>query len=115
VLRGIYGYKMFSGRRARDLNSWLETEAEGARSAEDLALRFVERCRATRTILPGVTVIERLCADALVAALLAAERRIEARIVEHLDIELHNKLDALLTQGVVESVSRFVHCLAGHA
>jgi hypothetical protein len=62
-----------------------------------------------------VTVIERLCADALVAALLAAERRIEARIVEHLDIELHNKLDALLTQGVVESVSRFVHCPAGHA
>jgi len=68
VLREIYGYKMFSGRGARDLNTWLETEAEGACSGEDLALRFVKRCRATQTILPGVTAIEQLCADALVAA-----------------------------------------------
>ena len=103
-LRSIYGYKMFSGRGARDLKSWLISEAETAHSNEDLVQRFVERCRATQTILPGVTVIERLCADALVAA----ERRIEARIVEHLDIELRNKLDALLTEGTVGSVSRFV-------
>ena len=98
-LRSIYGYKMFSGRGARDLKSWLTSEAETAHSNEDLVQRFVERCRATQTILPGVTVIERLCADALVAA----ERRIEARIVEHLDIELRNKLDALLTEGTVGS------------
>ena len=111
VLREIYGYKMFSGRGARDLNIWLKTEAEGARSGEGLAQRFVERCRATQTILPGVTVIERLCADALVAA----ERRIEALIVEHLEIDMRNKLDALLTEDVDGSVSRFVHCPAGHA
>lgn len=72
-LRSIYGYKMFSGGGARDLKAWLETEAEGARSNEDLARRFVEQCRTSHTILPGVTVIERLCADALVAA----ERRIK--------------------------------------
>ena len=75
----------------------------GLRS-DDLAQRFVERCRATQTILPGVTVIERLCADALVAA----ERRIEARVVGHLEIGVRNKLDALLTEDVDGSVSRFV-------
>ena len=73
ALRKIYGFKMFSGQGARNLKAWLEREAETARSNDDLARRFVEECRRTQTILPGVTVIERLCADALVAA----ERRIE--------------------------------------
>ncbi len=64
---------MFTGQGARDLKAWLTSEAELARSNEGLAKRFVEQCRATQTILPGTTVIERLCADVLVAA----ERRIE--------------------------------------
>jgi len=79
-LRAIYGYKMFSGGGARDLKRWLESEAETAGSNMDLAQRFIEECRRTHTILPGVSVIERLCADALVTA----ERRIETRIVERL-------------------------------
>ena len=41
-LRRIYGYRMFTGRCARDLKVWLENEAEGARSNEGLARRFVE-------------------------------------------------------------------------
>ena len=103
-LRAIYGYKMFSGRGARDLKSWLEAEAETARSNEDLARRFVEECRRTQTILPGMSVIERLCADALVAA----ERRIERRIVSHLDDEMRKRLDTLLTEIIDGKVSRFV-------
>lgn len=77
ALREIYGYKMFSGRGARDLKAWLESEAELARSNEDLARRLVEECRRTLTILPGISRVERLCADALVAA----ERQIEARMM----------------------------------
>lgn len=81
VLRQVCGFKMFSGHRARELNAWLAGEAENATSNHDLARRFVEECRQTRTILPGVSVIERLCADALVAA----ERRIDSTIVARLD------------------------------
>jgi len=44
-LRRIYGYRMFSGRCARDLKVWLEHESEGAHSNEELARRFVEECR----------------------------------------------------------------------
>ena len=80
-LRRIYGYKMFSGRSTRDLKVWLEDEAEPARSNEGLARRFVEECRRRQVILPGPSVLERLCADALVAA----ERRIETRIAAGLD------------------------------
>jgi TnpA family transposase len=61
ALREVYGYKMFTGRGSRDLKVWLEDAAETARSNEDLARCFVQQCRATQTILPGITVFERLC------------------------------------------------------
>ena len=104
TLRGVYGYRMFSGRGARDLKDWLEREAETARSNEDLARRFIEECRRTQTVLPGVSVIERLCADALVAA----ERRIESRIADRLDETMKGRLDDLLTEMVDGTVSRFI-------
>lgn len=104
ALRDLYDYKMFTGRGSRDLKVCLESEAETARSNEDLARRFVEQCRATQTILPGITVIERLCADALVAA----ERRIDARIADRLDDEMRGRLDALLTETADSSITRFV-------
>ena len=103
-LRRIYGYRMFSGRCARDLKLWLEHEAEGAHSNEGLARRFVEECRRQQVILPGLSVLERLCAGALVAA----ERRIEARIVAGLDDAMRMGLDRLLTEEVDGGVSRFV-------
>ena len=104
ALREVYGYKMFTGRGSRDLKVWREDAAETARSNEDLARSFVEQCRATQTILPGITVIERLCADAIVAA----ERRVDARIAGRLDKEMGNRLDALLTEDAGGSVTRFV-------
>ncbi|MGB3247381.1 MAG: Tn3 family transposase [Sulfitobacter sp.] len=104
ALRQIYGFKMFSGQGARRLKAWLEHEAETARSNEDLARRFVEECRQAQTILPGVSVIERLCADALVAA----ERRIESRITARLHGQTKERLDALLTEMIDGKVSRFV-------
>ena len=104
ALRQIYGFKMFSGQGARCLRAWLEHQAETARSNEDLARRFVEECRRTQTILPGVSVIERLCADALVAS----ERRIESRIANRLDNQMRERLNTLLNEMFDGNVSRFV-------
>ncbi len=56
--------KTFTGRGARDLRGVDFRPAEDARSNEDLAHRFIVRCRETSTILPAVSTIERLCADA---------------------------------------------------
>ena len=64
-LRRLYGFRSFSGGAARELVERLRDEAEQAQSNEDLARRFIEACRDTRTILPATTTIERLCADAL--------------------------------------------------
>ena len=104
VLRQVYGFKTFSGHRARELKAWLACEAENATTNHDLARRFVDECRRTKTILPGVSVIERLCADALVAA----ERRIDSAIVARLEEPMKARLDALLTEMVDGKVSRFV-------
>ena len=98
---------MFTGRGARDLKQWLEGQAEQARSNEDLARRFVEECRRLQIILPAISSIERLSADALVST----ERRIEARIVSRLGCELQSQLDALLAEDVDGRLSRFITIL----
>ncbi len=104
ALREIYGYKTFSGRGARDLRDWLFDQAEDARSNEEIAQRLVARCRETLTILPATSTIERLCADALVAA----ERQIETRIAERLDDVARERLDGLLTELLDANISRFI-------
>ncbi|MBY0501333.1 MAG: DUF4158 domain-containing protein [Alphaproteobacteria bacterium] len=58
-LRVIYGYKIFSDRGTFDLKVWLDKQAEDARSNEDMALRFIEECRRTQTILPAISTIWR--------------------------------------------------------
>ena len=55
-------------------------------------------------ILPGLTVIERYCADALVAA----ERRIDTRIAARLDGAMRCCLDDLLHEEMDNRTSRFV-------
>lgn len=54
--------------------------------------------------MPGVPLIERLCADAL----LAAERKIEACISERLAAAMRDKLDDMLSETVEGSISRFI-------
>ncbi|MBF0381778.1 MAG: Tn3 family transposase [Magnetococcales bacterium] len=103
-LRKIYGFRSFSGRGAHILKTWLDRQAEDACSNEDLARRLVEECRRTKTILPGLSTIERLCADALVAA----ERRIEAKIAGRLDTDIRTALDQLLSEKVDDHLTRFV-------
>ena len=100
----MYGFRSFSDHAARELGDRLCEEAPLARSNEDLARRFVDACRQTRTILPTTTTIERLCADALVDA----ERRIEARIAERVPPGLRRGLENLLRETVDANVTRFV-------
>src|SRR3546814_1895958 len=89
---------------ARAVRDWLLAKAEQARSNVDLARRFIARCRETMTILPAITTIERLCADALVAA----ERRIEKRIAARLDPVACDGLDRLTTEMQPGAISRFI-------
>ena len=104
ALRSIYGYRTFAGRTARNLKVWLDGQAEEARSNEELARRLVEECRRRQVILPAVSTLERLCADAAVAA----DRRIEERIAARLDTAARTVLDGLLSETLDNRVTRFV-------
>ena len=104
ALRSTYGYRTFAGCAARDLKVWLDEQAEEAGSNEALAKRLVEECRRRQVILPAVSTLERLCADAAVAA----DRRIEERIAGRLDPAMRTTLDGLLTETLEGRVTRFV-------
>ncbi|MFS8184140.1 Tn3 family transposase [Pseudovibrio denitrificans] len=103
-LRAAYGYRVYSGRSASELRTWLTSQAEKAKSNVELATKFVEACRERQILLPGVSVIERLCADALVAA----ERQIDTRIVNRLDAIAREQLDSLLFETTDGRVSHLV-------
>lgn len=96
ALRRFYGYTMFTGKRVKQMRAWLDQQAEAADTNEGLVRSFVEECRRRQIILPGVTTVERLCAEAVVAA----ERRIDGRIAKRIDIRMRNSLDDLLSKTV---------------
>ena len=104
ALRGIYGCRMFKGKHVRRMKSWLAKHAEAAGSGVDLVRGFVEECRRRLVILPAMSTIERLCADALVAA----ERRIDARIAARLGGRMRTRLDSLLSESADGRTSRFI-------
>ncbi len=80
-LWAFYGFRTFSGRGARELKD----------------------CR-TRIVLPVASMIERLCATALVDA----ELQIETRIAGRLSMPIREQLLALLEETADDRVTRFV-------
>lgn len=103
-LRDLYGFKSFTGRGAAELRQWLLDQALHATSNEDLAEQFIARCRQTQAILPGISTIERLCAEMLVEA----ERQIDATIANRLDSKMRRRLDVLLDDMATDHLTRFV-------
>lgn len=104
ILRKRYRYRTFSGRIARDFREGLEKQAERAETNQDLARWFVFECRRRQIILPAITTMERLCADALVVA----ERRIKSRIADRLDDDAGRTLTYLLDEMIDDRLTRFV-------
>ncbi|WP_010303452.1 Tn3 family transposase [Candidatus Odyssella thessalonicensis] len=95
ALQQHYGYLPFH-RFEAEFIIWLKHAAIETRNNAELATLFVQECRKRRIILPGITVIERLCADAR----LAAEREIVGRIASRLDERMKKNLHAMLEETV---------------
>lgn len=73
-------------------------------SAEELLLKLVNECRDRKIILPRITTITRLCADAIIFI----ERDVEAQISNRLDQDDRANLDALTLEQIDGRLSRFV-------
>ncbi len=95
TLQKFYGFQSFSSCEA-DMVQWLENTAIECRSDIELAELFVQECRSRQIILPGITVVERVCADAKVVA----DRRILHRIYSRLDKQNKIHLQAMIDETV---------------
>lgn len=95
ALQQQYGYLSFH-RFEDEFIIWLTQAAIETRNNAELAALFVQECRSRKIILPGITVIERLCADARVAA----EREVVGCIASRLDERTKNNLYAMLEETV---------------
>lgn len=95
-LQHIYGFRVFQEADEQSFLNWLMQRAIETRNNAELAELFVQECRKRKTILPGITIIERLCAEAR----LAAERDVVGRIAERLDDTTKTRLNAMLTETI---------------
>ncbi|WP_348519933.1 DUF4158 domain-containing protein [Arsenophonus sp. aPb] len=95
-LQRSYGFRTFQDSDEKSFINWLTETAIETRSNAELVELFVKQCRKYKIILPGVTVIERLCADARVAG----ERTIVAKVMERLDDKMKESLHGLLKDTV---------------
>lgn len=95
IIQQHYGFHPFN-KSKHDIVLWLAKTALLTRNNAELADLFVKECRTRKMILPGITVIERLCADARVTA----EREITKRIVSRLDGPMKQNLHSILSDTV---------------
>jgi TnpA family transposase len=91
ALQDLYGFRPFTGQLRAELTDTLATAAMGMTEGGMLASAMVEEMRRRKIIIPGITVVERLCADILVEA----ERRALRRLSEGLSRDQVRRLDAL--------------------
>jgi hypothetical protein len=91
AIQGLYGFRPFTRHLRAELADALTTAAMDTTDGGTLAAAVVEEMRRRKIIIPGITVIERLCADVLVEA----ERRALRRLAEGLSRDQVRRLDAL--------------------
>ena len=104
ALQQLYGYRPFEGAVRKETLIWLRAAAERARTNDGLAADFLAELRRRKIIIPGLTTIERCCADALVAA----DRAIVKRIADRINSGTARRLLALLDETVDDQLTRFV-------
>ncbi|MDH3769668.1 MAG: Tn3 family transposase, partial [Nitrospirota bacterium] len=92
ALQEQLGYRPFAGRVRQHFRDWLEVQAVEARSGFELAGWFLAELHRRKVIAPGISVVERLCADALTRA----ERAIWSMLARNLDRDQARCLDELL-------------------
>jgi hypothetical protein len=91
-LQGIFGYRPFTIAEYRWLRGWLTDLALQTNKASALAEQLIESLRSQHIIVPPITMIDRLCAEALARA----AKLLYQRLTESLGEDCRTKVDALL-------------------
>jgi TnpA family transposase len=91
-LQSVFGYRPFTITEYRKVRGWLTDLALQTNKALALAEQLIERLRGQRIIVPAITMIDRLCAEALARGV----KLLYKRLTQGLDDDCCSKLDALL-------------------
>lgn len=91
-LQSVFGYRPFTIAEYRRLRGWLTDLALQTNKALALAEQLIESLRSQRVIVPAVTMIDRLCAEALACGV----KLLYQRLTQSLDGDSCAKLDALV-------------------
>jgi TnpA family transposase len=92
AIKRRFGYRDLTHPLKAELKGWLAPRALTTADARDLLQQLVFHMRAQRIVIPGVSVVERLAAEAMHAA----DARAAATITGKLTQEQRKKLDALV-------------------
>lgn len=103
AIKAHFGFTDLTKPMRATLRGWLETEAVGLINGHVLLGKFLDELRVRKIVIPGITVVERMAAEAMHAA----EIRIIADIDNRLDTATRSRLDALIADKTHDRQSRF--------
>lgn len=102
AIKRRHGFRDLTAPARAELRRWLAGEAIGITDGRVLLDRLIDKMRVDRTVIPGVSVVERLAAEAMHAA----DRAVIAGIGGLLSDEQRARLDAVLSDKEHARLSR---------
>lgn len=103
AVKARFGYVDLSKPVRAAMRPWLEERAAGLTDGRVLLAMLLDELRARKIVIPGITVVERMTAEAMHVA----ESRMVAGIDQGLNTAMRARLDALVTEKTNERQSRF--------
>ncbi|MES3057655.1 DUF4158 domain-containing protein [Sphingomonas faeni] len=103
AIKARFGFTDLSQPVRTSMTAWLATEAMPIVDGRILLDRLLGELRTRRIVIPGISVVERMAAEAM----LRAETDLVAAVDDTLDTEIRQRLDTLVDDKVHDRQSRF--------
>ncbi len=103
AIKARFGFSDLSQPVRTSIMAWLTTEALPIVDGRILLDRLMDELRTRRIVIPGISVVERMAAEAM----LRAETDLVAAVDDALDTEMRRRLDTLVDDKVHDRQSRF--------
>ncbi|MEG3178622.1 Tn3 family transposase [Sphingomonas sp. RB3P16] len=103
AIKARFGFTDLSQPVRTSMTAWLATEAMPIVDGCILLDRLLGELRTRRVVIPGISVVERMAAEAM----LRAETDLVAAVDDTLDTEMRQRLDTLVDDKVHDRQSRF--------
>ncbi|MFC5423960.1 DUF4158 domain-containing protein [Bosea eneae] len=102
AIKARFGFTDLSRPARGIMMTWLETEAMAIVDGRILLDRLLDELRTRRIVIPGISVVERMAAEAM----LRAETDLVAAVDDKLDADMRQRLDTLVDEKVHHRQSR---------